>query len=525
MPFVRRLAVRSGVFWLPPLCAAAQQVASFRPDDARIEYSDYACAHISAERASFARELPGSWVCHQEQMSPGARATFVADASLVRFELDYAFAGFYCGDGQLPPVSWELGLIIDGVPEPTGASNPLYPLAAGSTPWIRLGQRTGPHEVTLVWPCAADVDLLRVHLKEIRSGTAPRLLAPPLRSRLQLSVYGTSITQGLDASHVFHTYPARLGALHDWSVVNLGFAGRTIQFSDARLAAGITPCADGHATIPDIVMLNIGTNDFRFFDQHTRIDQFEERYLGWISQFRIIRPTTPILCVTPLPRGDECEITTRTMEEYRERIRTVIERRADPHIYLFEGRDLIALPPAEGDPLFDEMLLHPTDLGFEQIANRLTRFNLVRNPGFELRPLENCREVTEPEPYLWADLGAGASAALGSDGDRVLALSSSGMRAQVVYGLSAGDRFVLKASGQANAANPGRLTLEYLDEGGGPVGAPLVLEFNEPTWRRLVRQAMVPAGAIYGRLKLSKSLGPGQFLVDDLELTVTDFEF
>lgn len=517
---VRRLAV--GI-WLSSLPAAAQQVASFPPDDARIEYSGYACGHIGPERASFARELPGSWVCQQEKMSPDVRATFVADASQVRFELDYAFAGFYCGLEEPDPVSWEFGLIIDGVPEPTGASNPLYPLSRGSTQWIRLGQGAGAHEVTLVWPCAADVDLLRVHLKETRGSTSPRLLAPPLRSRPQLTVFGTSITQGLDASHVLNTYPARLGALKDWNVVNLGFAGRTTQSSDARLAAGITPCVDGHATAPDLVLLNIGTNDFLFFGQHTRVDRFEERYLGWISQFRFIRPTTPILCVTPLPRGDECEVTTRTMEEYRERIRTVIERRADPRIYLFEGRDLIALPPAEGDPLFDEVLLHPTDLGFEQIADRLSRFNLVRNPGFELRPLANCREVTEPEPYLWADLGSGASSTIGPVGDRVLAISSSEVRAQMVYGLSAGDRFVLKASGLATAASSGRLTLEFLDEDGVLVGAPLVLEFSESSWRRLVLEGMVPSGAIHGRLKLSKSLGPGQFLVDDLELTVKEF--
>ena len=211
------------------------------------------------------------------------------------------------------------------------------------------------------------------------------------------------------------------------------------------------------------------------------------------------------------------------MEEYRERIRAVIERRADRHIYLFEGRDLIALPPVAGDPLFDEALLHPTDLGFEQITERLSRFNLVRNPGFELRPLVNCHEVTEPEPYLWTNLGSGASVVTGPGGNRVLALSSSGLRSQMVYGLSEGDRFVLKASGLATLSNPGRISLEFLDEDGVLVAAPLVLEFTESSWRRVIRQGVAPSGAIHGRLKLSKGLGPGQFLVDDLELTVTEF--
>jgi hypothetical protein len=39
----------------------------------------------------------------------------------------------------------------------------------------------------------------------------------------------------------------------------------------------------------------------------------------------------------------------------------------------------------------------------------------------------------------------------------------------------------------------------------------------------VVRQGVVPAGAIHGRLKLAKSSDIGQFLVDDLELTVNEF--
>jgi lysophospholipase L1-like esterase len=504
--------------------ALAQQFADFPPDHPGISYSDYACAHVDPQRASFDRDLPSTWVCHQEEMSPGVRASFVAQATHVRFELEYLFAGFTCGSGVPVPLSWEFGLVIDGVRRSTGARNPLYPLTQGSTPWINLGQG-GPHQITLIWPSGADVDLRRLHLKDMRPDSAPVLLAPPVRSVPQLTVFGESITQGLSATHVLNTYPMRLGAAQNWRVVNLGFAGRTTVPNDAWLAAGFPGCRGGLASSPDLLLLAIGSNDFHLLnDVHTKVDKFEDRYEEWLDQFRSLQPTIPILCLTPLPRGDECAITTRTMEQYRERIRAVIEERADPRIYLFEGRDLIALPPAPGDPLFDAALLHPTDLGFEQIAERLNRFNLVRNPGFELRPLLNCGEVAEPEPYLWTSTGPGTSTVTLGPGGRTLALSTSAARSQVVYGLSEGDSFSLKASGLATSTgSPGRVTMEFLDASGALVAAPFGIDFNQNTWRRFGRQGTAPAGTIRARLTLAKSPGAGQFLVDDLELTVIEF--
>jgi lysophospholipase L1-like esterase len=518
---VRALALAG----LPALCAA-QGVASFPPDSAGIVYSDYACAHVGPERAGFERKLVDAWVCQHEQMSPGVRATFLVDASQMKLELDYRSVGFFCGLGEALPLSWEFGLVVDGVRRPTGARNPLYPLVDGCTPWVHLGSEPGPHQVTVVWPSGADVDLVRLHLRETRDASVPELLDLPPRTQPLLAVFGDSIAQGLSASHVLNTFPVRLGARLDWRVVNLGFVGRTTHPSDAWLAAGMSSCKDGQGFVPDLLLLAIGSNDFHFLGGvHTGLRRFEERYPQWLRQFRSLRPTTPILCLTPLPRGDECGITTRTMEEYRERIRLAVEAASDPRIHLFEGRDLIAFPPSAGDPLFDAILIHPTDLGAEQIAERLSRFNLVRNASFELKPLQGCGEVAEPEPYLWTDVGTGISAV--SDrpgGNRVLALSASGARTQLVHGLSDGDRFQLKAAGLLSVAGQaGRVTLEFLDAFGGAVGAPLVLSFSQSSWRRLTRQGTAPAGAVRGRLTLSKSPGPGQFLADELELTLGGF--
>lgn len=504
----------------------AQAVASFAPNDARIVYSSFACAEVGPQRASFDRALAEAWICGQEEMSPGVQATFVVDASHVRFELRYHSAGFLCGSGPAEPLSWEFGLAVDGVRRPVGSRNPLYPLAAGSTQWVLLGTEPGLHEVTLIWPSGADVDLTRLHLMETRDGSAPVLLSPPSRSQPQLTMFGDSVTHGLGASHVLNTFPVRLGVRRDWEVVNLGFAGRATVVSDAWLAAGVPSCTDGVASTPDLVMLAIGSNDFHLLNGvHTKLSRFEPRYRDWILQFRSLRPTTPILCLTPVPRGDECGIRSRRLEDYREAIRSVVELLADPRIYLFEGRDLIDLPPQPGDPLYDPYLLHPSDLGHIQIADRLERFNLVRNAGFDLRPLKGCLETDEPEPYLWTDLGPGESSVTQTgDGNRVLALSPSGSRSQLVHGLSAGDSFTLKATARSSqAGHVGRIALEFLDLAGNLVGSPASTLLSQTSWRTITLRGTVPTGAVRGRLSLAKGPGPGQFLVDELELTLAEF--
>jgi lysophospholipase L1-like esterase len=523
-----RSLFRSAAVWLAVLAtlASAQQDASFAPDDPAISYSDYACAHIDANRASFDRELVADWICYQEKMSPGVRATFLADASQVRFELDYDFAGFLCGLAPPEPLSWEFGLIIDGVRKPSGSRNPLYPITAGSTPWIHLGAGTGLHHVTLVWPCGADVDLVRLHLKETRDASKPRLLSPAPRDQPVLTIFGDSISQGLNASHVLNTFGVRLGALLNWRVINLGFAGRAVQPLDAWTAAGSYACADGVASAPDLVLLAIGSNDFHFIGTlFTKLDKFEQRYRDWLAQFRSLRPDTPILCLTPLPRGDECQIGTRTLEQYRERIRKILAELHDPRIYLFEGRDLIALPPRAGDPLFDEFLLHPTDAGCDVIAERLRGFNLIRNPNFALLPLAGCKEASGDEPYLWEDGGLEEGRVeTGPGGNRLLALDSGARRSQVIHGLSAGDRYTFELSGLLTSpAQAGAVTLAFFDAHDEPVGVPLTLTFTQTTWRRPTRTGTVPDGARYGRLTLAKDSGSGQFLVDDAELTLVGF--
>ena len=149
----------------------------------------------------------------------------------------------------------------------------------------------------------------------------------------------------------------------------------------------------------------------------------------------------------------------------------------------------------------------------------------MRNGGFDLRPLERCSEIEQPEPYLWTNLGPGESSVTETgDGNRVLALSPSGSRSQLVHGLSAGDSFTLKASARSTmAGHVGRIALEFLDRAGNPVGSPVVTLLSQTSWRTITLRGTAPAGAVRGLLNLAKGPGPGQFLVDELELTVAEF--
>lgn len=532
---------------------------SYDPDDPEIAYTEYVCAHLSSTRASFDRVLhtgsdpefcgtgyasPAPF-CSQELMSPGVRANFRTKATHVKFVFEYLDAGAVCCNDDELPLSWEFGLEIDGVLQGTGTSNPLYvgvsppvfcptsnPPSTRTTPWIELPDAAA-NDVSLIWPSGADVDLLEVRLKGVLGVTPPTLLTPPDRPPILLGVHGGSIVQGLYAPHVVSSYPALLAAVKGWSVVNLGFAGRQVEPADAWTAGGMDLCTGDLRVEPlDLLILQCASNDFHLGGGvHTPLDTFECLYGEWIDQFRALQDDTPILVLTPMPRGDECGICGRTLEQYREKMRDILAALDDPDIYLFEGRDMIDPLPE----LFHADTLHPNLDGHAMIADRFNRMNLIRNGSFELKPnssclgcplsgCDPCDEVAAQTPYLWSGSGVSIVDAGGLGGSRALSVCPGYDGRQVVYGLSAGDAFTLEADGKVvTAGESGTVTLEFLNAAGNPVGFAYVLLVNATTWQHHGISGTAPAGAVRGRVKLAKEAGGGDLLMDDVALTLAEF--
>lgn len=491
----------------------------------------------------------------QEWMSPGARVNFATNARLVRLRIDYSEVDSDVGADCLSftpdvvadrPAFWEFGLEIDGVLQGIGSANPVY---QGGTwvgdefrsGWITLGGTVQVRNVSLIWPTGRATALTRLELGMHQGDPNPVLSTPASRPAFLAAAFGDSITHGLHATHVIDTYPARLAEAKGWSMLNLGFAGRRVVQGDSALAlngVGSTP------QLPlDLLILAIGSNDYRQpgvanWPQTSEVD-FRAEYDGWITAFRG-GSSAPILCITPISRSDEynnCPSSRTPLESYREWIRAEVRESNDPDIYLFEGRDLIPeLDSSTCLPVRAQYFdytdpnevpiagLHPNSVGFAAYASALGQLNLIRNPGFELKPLVvQCKpqlpaEAAGDAPYLWE----GVTNAIVVDdvhqaGCRSIRIGFGGQLSQEIHGLNQGDLYTLTVSGKTDGG--GKLLLEFLDASEDVIPGRVVF-FSSTNWAPTTIQDTAPLHAVRGRVRLQKLIGPGFLYVDDLKLTI-----
>jgi lysophospholipase L1-like esterase len=520
-------------------------VNAYAPD--QLAYSNDFCKTITTVNgvltASFDRELTVNAFCGQEKMSPSVRCHVRTRARYVRFELAYRSAGADCTNASRDgdPINWEFGLELDQELLATGASNPLYqgitlPNFAGIAPaspwilwtaWVDLLTLSGgefePHDVTLIWPAGANVDLLGVELKGVNGITTPTLLTPIAPPTFRVGFFGDSITHGIYASHVTKTHAELVARQRGWGLVNLGYAGRRVVASDGTTAGfDASQCAGQLGAPLDLLYLAIGSNDFNLGGLVTPLDDFEDEYEDWLDAYRL-ESASPIVVVTAIPRlADECWICTRSLEQYRERIRSVVERRDDGGIYLLEGRDLVPASAA----LYDGDGLHPNDAGFDAYASGLLAGNLVRNASFALKALvccsctypaaTPCPEDSTDQPYLW-DALVGTSGITVAGTNRLLSLAPGAQRGQIVHGLGEDDDFIFSAWAQGS----GSIQLEFLDAADGLVSTHAVPVSSTG----LVQVGLTnsgPDGAVRCRVRIVNS-GTSAMLVDDLDLTVASY--
>lgn len=215
------------------------------------------------------------------------------------------------------------------------------------------GLRSEMREFTLYLPTYNDLDMLEIGLDE------EALIAVPAPYALDKPVvfYGSSITQGGCASRPGNGYVPVLSREMNVDVVNLGFNGSGKgEPSVCSLLAEIDAACyvlDFHVNLPTAAEL-------------------EAVYAPFYRQLRSRRPETPILMVSPLYSSSEW-YDKQTQAKYggmRSIIRSVYEEavaQGDRHVYTVDGCSLIG-PGDEGGYVDG---LHPNDIGFRQMAERL----------------------------------------------------------------------------------------------------------------------------------------------------------
>lgn len=213
------------------------------------------------------------------------------------------------------------------------------------------GAKRAMREIAIYLPLFQEVQVLTVG---VANGarlvpTSPFALGEPI------VYYGSSIAQGASASRPGMTYEAILGRRLNVDFVDLGFSGAgKAEPEVVELVASLDACC---------FVFDLGKS-FR--------KQPEEVYGAMLDKVRAAHPEVPMICLTPIYSTREAfDDGYRELSEHVRKVtRSAATKRieaGDRRLHLVEGLELLG--PGDSDA-FQEGV-HPTDLGFTRIADRL----------------------------------------------------------------------------------------------------------------------------------------------------------
>jgi lysophospholipase L1-like esterase len=204
-----------------------------------------------------------------------------------------------------------------------------------------------------------EVHLIRVEGANIR---------PPKKEEVpgyRYLAYGTSITQGINASLPTLSFVQQAAWRLKADAINLGASGNA--FCEEDLADYITGRQDW-----DFATLCISVN---MLNQGVSGEEFYNKASYMINTIAENNPSKPVVCISLFPyhmdknlkHPDKFPVS--TTEEYRNIVKTIVEKADLPNLYYVDGRDL--LKDFSG---LSADLLHPGNLGMIQIGENLAKF-------------------------------------------------------------------------------------------------------------------------------------------------------
>jgi len=160
---------------------------------------------------------------------------------------------------------------------------------------------------------------------------------------------GDSITQGYGPLRSSHTYVSVANRILNYDILNQGIGGYIYDKNSLMKMDGYTP---------DKIIVALGTNQYGD-ETMTAVEEYYEKLIG------IYGNEIPILCITPLWRGDSPE-GIPTLIAYCEKIKKIVSQYKN--IRVIEGMKLVPHLP---EYFLDN--LHPNCLGCEWYGRNLVK--------------------------------------------------------------------------------------------------------------------------------------------------------
>lgn len=168
----------------------------------------------------------------------------------------------------------------------------------------------------------------------------------PVEKNEKVLWLGDSITQGYGPLRSAHTYVSVANRLLNYDILNQGIGGYVYD-------KNVLIDMDGYR--PDKIIVSMGTNQYGT----ESMKAIEDYYVELMK----IYGETPILCITPIWRGDNPE-GVETLAEFCERLKNICQQYSN--ITIVEGFKLV---PHLSEYFLDD--LHPNSLGMEIYGRNL----------------------------------------------------------------------------------------------------------------------------------------------------------
>lgn len=188
-----------------------------------------------------------------------------------------------------------------------------------------------------------------------------RLPAPEQLPAKKLLVYGTSLSQGTSSHLAMGAYPWLLGRRLGYDVYNYALAGCClIEREMVEFLAGLPESFD-------LILFEPSTN---LFAQGYPAEEFARRCRLFIDAMLARHNGAPIVCLDLFPSLFDYGFTggfhpIESCGDYRAALKTVVSGYAGQPVYLVKTGELLDVRNLSAD------LMHPTSIGYFQIAERL----------------------------------------------------------------------------------------------------------------------------------------------------------